>query len=58
MSAKVVPDVRGMVLADALYALEKRGLEVKASGKGEVIAQSVRPGTSIRAYNAVKLTLR
>lgn len=58
LKPEVVPDVRGMVLADALYVLEKRGLNVKVSGKGEVIAQSVGPGTNTRAYNTIKLTLK
>ena len=58
MSREVVPDVRGMVLSDALYALEKRGLQVRASGKGDVVAQSILPGTSADAYETIKLTLK
>ncbi len=58
MDPEVVPDVRGMILSDALYALEKRGLKVKVKGKGDVIAQSILPGTSADAYETIQLTLR
>ncbi len=58
MNRALVPDVRGMVLSDALYALEKRGLKVRASGKGNVVAQSILPGTDANAYETIKLTLK
>jgi cell division protein FtsI (penicillin-binding protein 3) len=52
-----VPDVRGMGLTDALYALEKRGLKVSISGYGKVISQSVLPGTKANHQN-IQITLR
>jgi cell division protein FtsI (penicillin-binding protein 3) len=52
-----VPDVRGMGLTDALYALEKRGLKVSISGYGKVISQSILPGTRANHQN-IQITLR
>lgn len=43
-----VPSVIGMGLRDALYVLENRGLQVKASGVGKVVTQSLMPGTRAR----------
>lgn len=52
-----VPDVRGMGLTDALYALEKRGLKVSISGYGKVTSQSILPGTKANHQN-IQITLR
>ncbi len=40
-----VPDVNGMGLKDAIYLLEKAGLQVKVQGRGKVQLQSIAPGT-------------
>ena len=40
----LVPDVRGMMLRDALYLLENKGLRVNIQGQGRVRTQSVSPG--------------
>ena len=53
---RVVPNVVGMGLRDALYILENRGLEVTVQGVGKVIRQSIKPGTRIRGQQ-IKLTL-
>ncbi|MEY3367647.1 MAG: hypothetical protein RI973_802 [Bacteroidota bacterium] len=43
---RLVPNVVGMGLRDALYLLENRGLRVRVNGGyGKVVRQSVRPGT-------------
>lgn len=43
---KLVPNVRGMGLRDALFLLENAGLDVRINGSvGKVIEQSIRPGT-------------
>lgn len=42
---KLIPSVVGMGLKDALYLLENRGLKVRFSGYGKVVAQSINPGT-------------
>ena len=49
----VVPDVKGMGLIDAMYALENSGYRTTVKGRGKVISQSlaagqhVEPGASI-----------
>jgi cell division protein FtsI (penicillin-binding protein 3) len=46
VSDRIVPNVLGMGLRDALYLLENRGLRVQVNGSyGKVRQQSVRPGT-------------
>jgi len=40
-----------MGLRDALYALERAGLEVSANGYGRVIEQSVPPGSRVENKN-------
>ncbi|MDE7129486.1 MAG: PASTA domain-containing protein, partial [Alistipes sp.] len=53
-----VPDVRGMGLKDALYVLERCGLEVSFKGAGRVTQQSVKAGTPLQAaHGKIRLTL-
>ncbi len=52
-----VPNVQGMVIADALYLLENRGLKVQFEGNGRVVSQSVSPGTDADAFEKIQLTL-
>lgn len=52
-----IPDVRGMGLSDAVYALEKKGLKVTSSGYGKVISQSILPGTKATRQQ-IQITLR
>lgn len=52
-----VPDVRGMLLKDALYLLENRGIEVKIVGSGRVKRQSLYPGRKIRKGDTMYLNL-
>jgi cell division protein FtsI (penicillin-binding protein 3) len=44
---KAVPDVKGMVLSDAIFRLENAGLDVKFKGYGKVTKQSLPPGEGI-----------
>ncbi|PID90973.1 MAG: hypothetical protein CSA97_00135 [Bacteroidetes bacterium] len=53
----VVPNVQGMPLNDALFALENAGLRVRVRGRGSVKAQSVSPGTKLQAGTVVELTM-
>jgi len=53
---KVVPNVVGMGLRDALYLLENKGLRVKVVGVGKVNKQSIIPGTRVRGQQ-IKLFL-
>lgn len=43
--SKIMPNVRGMGLKDALYLLENMGVKVQVLGKGRIAAQSIAPGT-------------
>ncbi len=45
---KRVPNVIGLGLRDALYVLENLGLQVKATGYGRVVRQSIIPGTKVQ----------
>jgi len=44
---KVMPNVRGMGLKDAIYLLENMCLKVTVKGKGKIIGQSVEPGSKL-----------
>ena len=54
---KVMPDVRGMGLKDAVYLLENMGVKVSVQGKGKITIQSVAPGTTIDKGVTVFLNL-
>ena len=45
---KVVPDLKGLSLRQAVSRLSKLGIKVKIEGKGWVVRQSLRPGTPIK----------
>ncbi|MEM8527218.1 MAG: penicillin-binding protein [Bacteroidota bacterium] len=47
MKSKQVPNVVGLGLRDALYALENQGIKVKTQGVGKVYKQSLKVGTSV-----------
>ena len=48
---KLIPNVKGMGLRDALFILENQGLKVKVNGYGKVRDQSVAPGTLNKGQN-------
>lgn len=49
----LVPDVTGMGLRDALYALESRGLKAEVNGYGRVSTQNISPGTKVSGQKVV-----
>ena len=57
ISQHLVPDVRGMVLSDAIYLLENQGLKVSAFGFGKVISQSPAPGSAINSTKEIRIIL-
>lgn len=57
LSDKLMPDVRGMGLKDALYLLETMQLKVSAKGKGRVKEQSIAPGALLQEKQEVLLAL-
>ena len=52
-----VPNVKGMSAKDAVYLIEKTGMEVRLVGAGAVVAQSIEPGAKVR-NGVVILTLK
>jgi cell division protein FtsI (penicillin-binding protein 3) len=52
-----VPNVKGMTARDAIYILEKMGLNTRVKGYGTVSKQSVAPGTTVRKNQEIILTL-
>ena len=56
-SGNVIPNVKGMVVMDALYLLENMGLEVDFKGQGRVIKQSLKAGAKIKENQIIELIL-
>jgi cell division protein FtsI (penicillin-binding protein 3) len=46
ISQKLMPNVKGMGLKDALYLLETMGMKVSVKGRGKVFSQSLAPAAS------------
>lgn len=57
MIQNLVPDVSGMMLKDALYILENKGLKVTFNGTGRVQSQSIGPGNKVYKGNTIFLKL-
>ncbi len=57
VNGKVMPNVRGMGLKDALQLLESLGLKVTVSGRGKVSSQSLAPGSTLTKGITVMLAL-
>lgn len=54
---KVMPNVKGMPVMDAISLLENLGLKVQIRGKGYVREQSIEPGKKIKDNQQVALNL-
>lgn len=54
----IVPDVMGLGLKDAIYAIENAGYRCDFEGVGHVTAQSIKAGTELKAGNIIKITLK
>lgn len=57
LKGNVVPNLKGLTVKEALFVLEQRGLVVLTKGKGEVIHQSLAPGTKIFKGQTIKIEL-
>jgi len=57
VTGKVMPDLKGMGLKDALYLLENMNLKVLVKGRGRVVSQSVEPGISYSKNQPVVIQL-
>ena len=54
----LVPNVIGMGAKDAVYTLEKHGLRVNFSGRGQVASQSISPGQRVVKGQSIAIVLR
>ena len=54
---RLVPDVIGMALSDAIFLLENRGLKVEFSGNGKVVYQSIEAGSQLQQGDKIKIRL-
>jgi cell division protein FtsI (penicillin-binding protein 3) len=57
MDKKLVPNVIGMGLKDALFLLEEREMRVSVRGRGKVVAQSVAAGNRVSANGNIILEM-
>ncbi len=57
VTAKIIPDVKGMGLKDALYLLEQKDIKVAVRGTGKVKQQSLAAGTPITKNQILTLDL-
>jgi cell division protein FtsI (penicillin-binding protein 3) len=57
VNGKLMPNVRGMGLKDALFLLESLGMKVTIKGKGKVMNQSLAPGSLLQKGSPVVLEL-
>jgi len=53
----IMPNIKGMELMDAIPLLENLGLEVKISGEGKVIRQSIESGEKIGKRKQIRIEL-
>lgn len=58
MAKKIVPNVKGMGIKDALYLLESEGVKVRVKGRGKVVHQSIKAGTPIFGKQIINLQLQ
>lgn len=58
VNSHTVPNVIGMGLRDAVFAIEQTGMSVRVSGVGKVIRQSVAPGAAPTKGATVYLELK
>jgi cell division protein FtsI (penicillin-binding protein 3) len=57
VNRQMVPDVKGMGLKDALYALESVNLKVAIKGSGRVRTQSLEPGRPLQKKETIFIQL-
>ena len=55
--ANTMPDIKGMGARDAVFLLEKMGVNVELSGTGEVKTQSIPAGTTLQGRMTCRLVL-
>lgn len=58
VGVKAMPDLTNFDAPSAVKVLEENGVNVRLSGSGRVVAQSIAPGTALRRGSTVVLTLK
>ncbi|HWK57880.1 MAG TPA: penicillin-binding protein [Parapedobacter sp.] len=58
VKAGIVPDVKGMGLIDAMYALENSGYRTAVKGKGKVVTQSLAAGQKVEVGTPIVIELK
>lgn len=53
-----VPDLKGLGLKDALFAIENNGYRCRHSGTGHVVSQTPKAGAKIKKGETISITLR
>ena len=57
LQSGIMPNLTGINLKDALYLLERYGMQVKVLGSGGVVKQSVKMGEKVIKGTVVRLEL-
>ena len=57
VNTKIIPNVKGMGLRDALYLLENMEVKVVVNGRGKVVDQSIPAGTLLTKNQTINLAL-
>ncbi|MDP4266001.1 MAG: penicillin-binding protein [Bacteroidota bacterium] len=57
LKKRIMPNIKGFGLKDAVYFLENAGLNVTVSGKGTVIRQSINPGSRFSKGSKIHIEL-
>lgn len=57
-TGSMIPDLAGLGLKDAMYAIESMGLKCSYSGVGHVAGQTPKAGSTVRKGDTVKITLK
>lgn len=58
VSKQQVPDLTGMGAKDAVFLLERMGLNVQVQGRGRVISQNIQPGTKATKGSPIMIYLQ
>ena len=58
VSRKIIPNVVGMGAKDAVYLLERMGLNVQVLGRGKVVSQNPQPGTVARKGSTIVINFQ
>jgi cell division protein FtsI (penicillin-binding protein 3) len=53
-----VPDLKGLGLKDAIFAIENNGYRFSHSGTGHVVSQTPKAGSKLKKGERISITLR